>query len=80
LGQYAGTLADETGYFESPKAHLVHLRQRLLAAARLILDVRLHCGDWTADQARKFLEEKVLLTPAQSYAEVLRATLYRPCP
>lgn len=72
---YADRLARESGYYASAPARLLSLRAELLAAARAVLDVRLHCGDWSAEQARSFLEKEALLSPAESSAEVLRATL-----
>ncbi|HEU4339463.1 MAG TPA: DUF885 domain-containing protein [Planctomycetota bacterium] len=58
-GMYCEELAHETGYFTDPRTRLMQLNWRLQRAARVILDVSLHAGAMTFEDAVKFLMEKV---------------------
>lgn len=69
---YADQLARETGWYASAAEGMASLRNKLAAAARAVADVRMHCGDWSFDQAREYLEREGLLSPAEARADALR--------
>lgn len=70
-GLYAEELMYETGFFkDAERTRLTQLRSRLWRAARVILDVKLQTDRISYEQARKFLEEKVLFEPSRSAGEV----------
>jgi len=70
-GLYAEELMYETGFFkDAERTRLTQLRSRLWRAARVILDVKLQTDRITYEQARKFLEDRVLFEPSRSAGEV----------
>jgi uncharacterized protein (DUF885 family) len=69
-GFYCEELAHETGYFKNPKERLMQLNWRLQRAARVILDVSLHTGQMTYEEAVDFLVEKVRLNREQATSSV----------
>jgi uncharacterized protein (DUF885 family) len=58
-GFYCEELAHETGYFTNEKERLMQLNWRLQRAARVLLDVSIHTGKMSYDEAVTFLAEKV---------------------
>jgi uncharacterized protein (DUF885 family) len=52
----------------------MQLNWRLQRAARIILDVAVHTGEMTFEQAMQFLVEKVRMGPAQAKGSVLGYT------
>jgi hypothetical protein len=60
-GLYCEELAHETGYYKDRRERLMQLNWRLQRAARVLLDVSLHTGRMTYDEAVAFLAEKVRL-------------------
>ncbi len=69
-GLYCEELAYETGYFTNDKERLMQLNWRLQRAARVLLDVSLHTGKMTPDEAVKFLVEKVRMNAEQATGSV----------
>ena len=69
-GFYCEELAHETGYYDDPKERLMQLNWRLQRAARIILDVGIHTGAFSYDQAVAFLVEKVRMGERQAKASV----------
>jgi len=69
-GLYCEELANETGYYTDPRERLMQLNWRLQRAARILLDVGLHTGRLTYDDAVKFLMEKVKLNKPQADGSV----------
>ncbi|HLY74330.1 MAG TPA: DUF885 domain-containing protein, partial [Planctomycetota bacterium] len=69
-GLYCEELANETGYFSDPRERLMQLNWRLQRAARILLDVGLHTGKLTYDDAVRFLVEKVRLNRPQAEGSV----------
>ena len=69
-GLYCEELANETGYYTDRRERLMQLNWRLQRAARILLDVGLHTGKITYDDAVKFLVEKVKLNKPQAEGSV----------
>jgi uncharacterized protein (DUF885 family) len=69
-GLYCEELANETGYYTDKRERLMQLNWRLQRAARIILDVGLHAGTLTYDDAVTFLVEKVKLNKPQAEGSV----------
>lgn len=73
---YSEWLALEMGFYSSHWSKLVYLHWKLIRAARALIDVQLHRGKMSYDQALEFLQEEVGLTKAQGRAEILRCSLH----
>jgi len=70
-GLYAEELMYETGFFrDGDRTRLTQLLSRLWRAARVILDVKLQTNRISYEEARRFLEEKILFEPERSAGEV----------
>lgn len=69
-GLYCEELANETGYYTDKRERLMQLNWRLQRAARILLDVAIHTGRMTYDEAVKFLVEKVKLNKPQAEGSV----------
>lgn len=69
---YAERMMREQGFFADARAVLSHLGARLFRAARIVVDTALHTGGMTADEATRFLEERVAMPAAVARAEVER--------
>lgn len=69
-GLYCEELAHETGYYRDRRERLMQLNWRLQRAARVLLDVSLHTGRMTYDDAVKFLVERVRMNKAQAEGSV----------
>lgn len=71
---YSEELMAELGYY-TDKERLMQLEWTLVRAARVILDVGLHVGGMTFDQAVKMLTDEVHLEKPLATSEVKRYTL-----
>lgn len=71
---YSEELMAELGYYDDEQ-RLLQLEWALVRAARIILDVGLHVGDMTFEQAVKMLTEDVHLERQLALSEVKRYTL-----
>ncbi len=71
-GFYCEGLLERHGFFPTPAERLSLLVMRAWRAARVVLDVRLHGGGATFDEAVAFLVDRVDLTRDAAAAEVRR--------
>ncbi|HPD07535.1 MAG TPA: DUF885 domain-containing protein [Candidatus Bipolaricaulis sp.] len=71
---YCEELMEELGYIREPVQKLARLKDQLWRAARIILDVSLHTGKMTVEEAIQFLVDEVGLERANAQAEVYRYT------
>jgi uncharacterized protein (DUF885 family) len=69
-GFYCEELAYEQGYFKDSRERLMQLNWRLQRAARVLLDVSLHTGRMTFDDAVTFLVDRVRMNKAQAEGSV----------
>ena len=72
-GLFTEELMFELGFLQGDDVRLTQLRNRLWRAARVILDVSLHTGQMSFDEAVEFLVEKVRFEP---YAAELEVGMY----
>ncbi len=71
---YCEELMEELGYIDTPMQRLSRLSGQLWRAARIILDVGLHCRGMSISEAVDFLVERCSLQPGDALAEVRRYT------
>lgn len=71
---YCEELMEELGYLNDPRVRLARLKDQLWRAARIILDVGLHCGGMPVAEAVDFLVRRANLEPVNALAEVKRYT------
>ncbi len=71
-GLYSEWLLERHGYFRTPAERLAVLVMRAWRACRVVLDVRLHCGECTPEQAVDFLAGNAATTRDAATAEVTR--------
>jgi len=71
---YCEQLMGENGYYTDPLTLLFQLKDQLWRAARIIVDVGLHCDTMSIEEAEGFLIDEVKLTPAAARTEVRRYT------
>ena len=76
---YAERLMDELGAFEDPGFEMGYLSAQALRAARIVVDIGMHCGYkdfdgniWNAESAFKILHERALLDEISARSEVDR--------
>ncbi|EEG77044.1 DUF885 domain-containing protein [Dethiobacter alkaliphilus] len=72
---YCEELMEQTGFIAEPVQKLGRLHDQLWRAARIILDVSLHCKGMSIDEAVDFLVTRCQLEPANALAEIRRYTL-----
>lgn len=71
---YCEELMEQLGYINTPEQRLGRLADQLWRAARIIIDVSLHCRGMGVQEAVDFLVEKCGLQPGDALAEVRRYT------
>ncbi len=71
---YCEELMEELGYIDTPMQRLSRLAGQLWRAARIILDVSLHCRGMSVAEAADFLVKECALQPGDALAEVRRYT------
>jgi uncharacterized protein (DUF885 family) len=76
-GLFTEELMYEVGFLKGDDVRLTQLRNRLWRAARVILDVSLHTGQMTFEEAVDFLAEKVRF---ERYAAELEVGMYTAYP
>jgi hypothetical protein len=72
---YAGDLMDEFGFL-TPREHYALMHTRLRLAARAIVDVRLHHGAITLDEAAAFYRQRVAMPPAAARSEAVKNSMF----
>lgn len=72
---YATELMGEVGFY-APREELAVRHGRLRMAARAVVDVRLHQGRWTLDEAAAFYRDHVGLGAAVARAEAVKNSLF----
>ncbi len=66
---YCEQMMLEQGFDRYPGQNIVMLRDRLWRALRIIIDVNIHTGEWSLDQATAEMVEKLGFSEAQAKAE-----------
>ena len=69
---YCEQMMWEQGFYDDLRARILQLKDQLWRVCRVILDVQLHTGGWSFDQAVKFLVEKASIEKPHAEAEVRR--------
>ncbi len=72
---YATDLMDEFGFL-TPLEHYAQVHGRLRMAARAMMDVRLHRGIMTIDQAAEFYRQRVGMAAAAARSEAVKNTMF----
>jgi hypothetical protein len=72
---YATDLMDEFGFL-TPLEHYSQIHSRLRMAARALIDVRLHHGVISLDEAASFYQERVGMVPRAARAEALKNSMF----
>ncbi len=72
---YATTLMQEQGFL-TPLEELGEAHGRIRMAARAVVDVRLHQGRFTLDEAARFYEEQAAMPPAAARAEAVKNSMF----
>mgnify|MGYP000047148582 FL=1 len=71
---YCEEMMEQAGYISTPIQRLARLSDQLWRAARIIIDVSLHCKGMSEEEAVDFLVTRCQLEPANAKAEVRRYT------
>jgi uncharacterized protein (DUF885 family) len=69
---YAELMMREQGFFTDPRQELMHVKDRLFRAARIVVDTALHTGEMTPEQATTFMMERAGLPEPTARVEVAR--------
>lgn len=72
---YCEQMMGEVGYYKDVETKLFMLKDELWRAARVVIDVGLHCRGWSVVRAVELLVKRAKLAPSQALAEVKRYTL-----
>ncbi|WP_404373078.1 DUF885 family protein [Sphingomonas sp. MMS24-J45] len=72
---YVQDLIDEAPDFYSPTERLFLLQQQRRNAASVLVDIRLHTGEWSPEQAIAFYRDRAHFAPARVAGEVTRNTM-----
>jgi uncharacterized protein (DUF885 family) len=73
---YCEDLMQETGFSSSPDVRFMQLQDIIWRACRIIIDVDLHCGRMSFDDAVEMLVRETGMERASAVAEVKRYTQY----
>ncbi|MGI8586728.1 MAG: DUF885 domain-containing protein [Chloroflexia bacterium] len=71
---YAEDLMEQAGFLTDPRGRLLRLADGLHRACRIVIDVGLHSGEMSLDDAAALLVETAHLEPPTALAEAARAT------
>ncbi len=71
---YCEDLMQETGFNDSPEVRFVQLQDIIWRACRIIIDIDLHCGRMSFDEAVEMLVKEAGMERASAVAEVKRYT------
>ncbi len=69
---YCEELMREQGYYSDKRTVLLQLKDLLWRSARVVIDVKLHRGEFSFEEAVDFLVERAHLEPVNARAEVRR--------
>ncbi|MGB8648568.1 MAG: DUF885 domain-containing protein [Anaerolineae bacterium] len=69
---YCEELMDEAGYYRDSRTKLFQLKDRLWRAARVIIEISIHCYNMPLDEGARFLVDRVGMTPTAARAETRR--------
>ena len=72
---YATELMDEIGFL-TPLEHYAQHHARLRMAARALVDVRLHHGVFTLEEAAAFYRDRVGLSPEAAHTEAVKNSMF----
>jgi uncharacterized protein (DUF885 family) len=72
---YATDLMEEIGFLD-PLERLAQAHSRLRMAARAVVDVRLHTGEWTLDQAAACYRDRAGMGPEAARAEAVKNSMF----
>ncbi len=72
---YATDLMDECGFL-TPLERVARAHTRLRMAARAVVDVRLHHGEWTLEQAAACYRDRVGMSGDAAHAEAVKNSLF----
>ncbi len=72
---YATDLMDEIGFLDPPE-RLSQAHSRLRMAARALVDVKLHGGEWTLDEAAACYRDRVGMPAEAAYAEAVKNSMF----
>ncbi len=72
---YATDLMEEIGFLD-PLQWLSQAHSRLRMAARAIVDVRLHRGEWTLEQAAACYRDRAGMSPEAARAEAVKNSMF----
>jgi len=72
---YATDLMDESGFL-TPLEHYAQIHTRLRMSARALVDVRLHHGAITLDEAAAYYRERVGMAPQAARAEAVKNSMF----
>lgn len=72
---YCEEMMYEEGFYPDPLVRLAQLQATLWRAARVVIDVGLHTGEMSFDDAVRMLIEEVCVEPPNAVAEVRRYTM-----
>jgi uncharacterized protein (DUF885 family) len=72
---YATDLMEEVGYL-TPLERLAQAHSRLRIAARAVVDVRLHTGAWTLEQAAAFYRDAAAMPEEAARAEAVKTSMF----
>lgn len=72
---YTTDLMDEAGFLTPLESYSLH-HARLRMAARAIVDIRLHAGEFTLDEATAFYRDRVGMTPGAARGEAVKNSMF----
>lgn len=73
---YCEEMMREQGFYEDKRIRLLQLKDILWRAARVVIDVKLHTGEFSFDEAVEFLVKKAHIEKTNAIAEVKRYTMF----
>jgi len=72
---YATDVMDEIGFLDRNE-RIAHAQTHLRMAARALVDVRLHQGAWTLEQAATLYQDQAGMTPEAARAEAVKNSMF----
>jgi uncharacterized protein (DUF885 family) len=73
---YCEEMMDEFGYYEDIRNKFFQLSDQLLRACRTVVDVMVHCGEMTFNEAKDYFTRKAYISPSLAEDEVRQVVLY----